>query len=396
MLEHSTRYTRRCVEQLTFLPSGGQRWTRSLQIQLPEDSSPPDNGWYVVPLGLFARRRFADFVVSDASGTRINLLTRRQHGSTFSRMVLAQYVLGFLPRMDKLRGRRRKRAYKKYKTLCDSLYELVTSSGVVDADQVVASLTILYVAWLSGVTKSTKIRGKRVRAFAKNVAAITDFTQYLCWIEGEPGQIVNLQVCYTTEDEKTKVAPRGSLWDVIRSIWHGIFKEREVKGRPPRERREVHRGWYRQFGLGPLDYEFNVPSQAHTGSYYFTLERPPNTDLTYLDWQTSNSIEDTTKELDCALPSVHVHNDEVPDHPAPTRGRTIRAYLRCTSREHKRIAAGALLNVVFVCLIAKGSTKISGSAQTWLLVTPTVLTAYIADQQRHYYANATRRQRGTL
>src|SRR5262249_7672020 len=32
----------------------------------------------------------------------------------------------------------------------------------------------------------------------------------------------------------------------------------------------------------------------------------------------------------------------------------------------------------------------------WLLLTPTVLIAFLAEQQRHYYAHATRRQRGAL
>jgi hypothetical protein len=111
------------------------------------------------------------------------------------------------------------------------------------------------------------------------------------------------------------------------------------------------------------------------------LEPPAETDVVYLDWETGNSIEDDEKELDCALPSVHIHNDEAPNDTAPARGRIIRPYLRCNPAAHKRIAAGALLNDIFVILVAEGrfSSTIGSSAETWLLLTPHSL-AYITWQ----------------
>ncbi|MGC1177219.1 MAG: hypothetical protein WA843_04065 [Candidatus Saccharimonadales bacterium] len=39
MLDTPLRYTQRCVEQLSFLPDGGQRWVRTLQIRIPESPS---------------------------------------------------------------------------------------------------------------------------------------------------------------------------------------------------------------------------------------------------------------------------------------------------------------------------------------------------------------------
>jgi hypothetical protein len=149
--------------------------------------------------------------------------------------------------------------------------------------------------------------------------------------------------------------------------------------------------WYCQFGLAPLTYVFPIP---RTGSYYFTMEPPAKADVTYLDWEVANSFED--KELDSGFASAHVHDRDATSH--QVKDHLVHAYVRCRTREHKQIAAGALLNAVFVFLLARG--KLAGglgtSAQTWLLITPTVLIAYLAEQQRHYYAHTTRRQRAIL
>ena len=73
-------HTERCVDELTFLPAGGHRSTRNLQILIPASAAPPDRSWRVVSLGVFPPGRFPDFTVRDCAGQRLNLLTRRQHG----------------------------------------------------------------------------------------------------------------------------------------------------------------------------------------------------------------------------------------------------------------------------------------------------------------------------
>ena len=180
---------------------------------------------------------------------------------------------------------------------------------------------------------------------------------------------------------------RGRFFPAVKSIWSGIFTRSQEKRRTARMR------WYCQFGLAPLSYTFTVPQAL---SYYLTMEPPAKTDITYYDWGEDNSFERQQGRLDSASASVHLHNR----HTAQRRmkDRAVLAYVRCRTREHKQIAFGALLNAIFVLLAAHGrfAANIGTSAQTWLLVTPTVLIAYLAEQQRHYYAHTVRRQRAVL
>ena len=68
-LHHPSIYTQRFVEKLAFEPRGGQRWTRTLQILIPEDAQPRGSALRVVSLGSFKRRRLTDITVVDASGS---------------------------------------------------------------------------------------------------------------------------------------------------------------------------------------------------------------------------------------------------------------------------------------------------------------------------------------
>ncbi len=91
---------------------------------------------------------------------------------------------------------------------------------------------------------------------------------------------------------------------------------------------------------------------------------------------------------------MHLHNDHIDGGQAASK-RTIRAYVRCAPNEHKKMSTGALLNGVFAFLVAYGNLR-GTTTQQWLLVTPTVLLAYLAQQQRHYFAHTTRRQRAVI
>src|SRR5262245_11707561 len=86
LLTKPTGHTQRFVEQASFAPTGGQRWVRQLQIQLPESAEASGDTWWIVPLGPFARRRFPDIAVTDAAGHRVNFVTRKQHGVALAKV----------------------------------------------------------------------------------------------------------------------------------------------------------------------------------------------------------------------------------------------------------------------------------------------------------------------
>lgn len=374
MLEFPRRHTQRCVEQISFLDGGGQRWTRSLQIQVPL-AAEPGARWRVVSLGMFQRRRFPDLEVRDAADARVNLVTRRQHGVALTHAVLAKYLRPFHGALDGLDPADPAGGWAHYAALVDGTYELLTSAGdIADPTQAATRLAMDYRRLLTAAGVDRDRAREAPAALASDLAELQGTTQYLCWVRAEPGEVCNLRATYTTPDARRGLRARAG--DSSRTA-------RLMRG-------------YRRCGLAPLNYAFPVPSRDHAGSYYFTLRPPEKTSVTYVDWGSGNSFDDPG-EVSSALPGVHLHHDEGAEA-VPHRGGLIHAFMRCNPRDHKKIAAGALLNAVFVFLVATGrfTDKIGGSAQTWLLVTPTVLTAYIADQQRHYYAYATRRQRGIL
>src|SRR5262249_46498272 len=97
-IRRPTDYTERCVEQLAFLPTGGQRWTRRLQIRVPSSSTPPGHAWRIISLGAFRARRYPDFTARDAAGARLPLLTRDQHGLALTETLLTTHVWRFSAR----------------------------------------------------------------------------------------------------------------------------------------------------------------------------------------------------------------------------------------------------------------------------------------------------------
>jgi hypothetical protein len=378
------------VEHVSFLPNGGQAWIRDLQIRIPR-AAPGGQSYQIVSLGLYARRRLPDFEVRDATGKRLDLLTRHQHGEAITQSVLLKHLRDFTGQMSRIQLNRH--AYRIYRTLYGSIYELVTSVGDVPDDeqeQNAYPIVSIYENLLDrfGVAPSDAIT--RVEAFARHVIHLQRKTQYLCWVRAEPGEVLSLAAKHTTADARRKQAYQG-IFSALRTFWHGIAN-------PHQRGRKVRAEWYTEFGLAPINYDFSAPGQNQTGSYYFTLRAPESTDITYIDFEHFNNFQDKGNEFDCSLHNVHIHNTEGVESDYSPRKRLIRAYLRCSSHGHKQIAAGALLNIVFVILVARSGFKAvtSNSAQIWLLATPTILTAYLVEQQRHYYAYATRRQRAIL
>lgn len=409
-----TNYVQRVVEQVAFLPEGGQKWTRTLQTVIPETAQPRDRSWRIVSLGQYARRRFPDFVVTDATKNRLNLLTRHQHGVTLGRVTLFQRVYG-LPEEQRLEldqevarriyGKLRELLYSFFTTAGDiaippenieSIYQLLELYSLSsDALERIASafaynfpLALTYMQLLERVGVPPNETGGWLDKFANDIRQAANATRYLCWVKAEPGEVLNLQVSYSTSDPLRQLG-RGTLVERLHTLWQGIAEPRSTRWK-------IWADWYRQFGLAPLNYSFPVPSHRHSGSYYFTLEPPAQTDVTYLDWELDNSLE--TKEIDCSARSAHIHNDDPSDSLAPSSGGTIRAYLHCSPQDHKLIVGAALLNCAFVLLIAVGRvpSKIGAPGQSVILAAPSIFVAYLARQQKHYFADAMRRQRGIL
>jgi hypothetical protein len=395
LLTWSAHYTQRCVEHVAFLPNGGEQWTRNLQIRIPRAA--PRAALQIVSLGVYGRRRFPDIEVRDASGKRVDLLTRDQHGQAITQFVLARHLRDFTDKMQLLNYQGMTTADQIYRELYDRIYELVTSVGdvekneqaVKESEQAVHVMGQVYAALLSHFGAPPDAF-TRIVLFAAHVCHLQRTTQYLCWVQAQPGEVVSLMAKHTTVDARRKPLYLGFV-SALETFWHGLIE-------PRKERREVWAKWYCEFGLAPISYDFPAPGKGQIGSYYFTLEAPNDTDITYFDFEHTNSFQDQGDELDCSLHSIHIHNTEEIESEYSSPSRLIRAYLRCSSHGHKQIAAGALLNGIFVALVAHSGFKAvtSSSAQVWLLATPTIVMAYLVEQQRHYHAYATRRQRGVL
>jgi hypothetical protein len=405
LLTEPTDHIQRFIEQVSFAPNGGQRWVRRLQIQIPRRRGasvdlPAD--WQVVPLGPFARRRFADITVTDSSGHRLNLVTRDQHGELLARVALTKHFSN-LPQFDPgSRGDMATVNYERlYKTLRKQLYDYYTEINSTEAQRAERE-TILngyeQLLELLGVPDQPDSRSDSedseltvlLKAFSDDLMEASDSTQYLCWIHTRPGTVENLEVSYTTEDPKHKLED-GDIRDLLRVLRTGIFG---IFGKSLDERREVWNRWYTQYGLAPILYAFNIPTYEYTASHYSTIEPPANTHVTYLDWERSNS-RDSKEELASSLAATHIFNNA---QDAGTRKRvTTHAYLRCTPHQHKQILGVAFLNLVLVGLLAVGRFPSIGSPlQDLLAAAPAILIAFIAQRQRHYYAHALRRSRGVL
>jgi hypothetical protein len=447
LLENPTVYVHRSVEELSFLPDGGQSWTRTLQVMIPDIGS-RDSSSSIISLGMFERRRFADFKVFDAGGQRLNLLTRFQHGIALTHVALKQYFNK--AENTAIRNARRrvadatesspasehdKAVAAAYDLVLDLAYALATemapsdesqdaseskglSSDAVRAIQLGASLEVLIEALEqhpeASCTKSPKV-DEITKLIEKQFFDLQRVAQYLCWVDAEAGDVVTVTASYTMRDARLGLASRGSFGGWVKSAVEATRWTAEVDeggqrspdvGERKVARQRVRMAAYRAVGLAPLNYRIYAPAHDHAGSYYFLMKAPQSTQITYLDWGTDYSFTDLGGVVDCSSPTVHFNNSSAhrlmralgPDEKDCIPDSKIRAYLRATPTDHKKIALAAFLNLVFVALLSAGrfSDSPASSVQEWLLLSPTVLLAFIAQQQRHYYARATRQQRFAL
>lgn len=407
MLGNPTRYDQRFVEQVSFVSTGGQRWQRSLQLQIPA-MSPHTMGrdWWIVPLGRFERRRLADIVVQDAHGARLNLLTRQQHGHALTDVITTNYLLAQPKNVKALMTGAIKPKANAFRSQLFSFFTAhgTTGDALVALRELASSIEEEYVAFAETLTLNAETQ----LAFRQNLFPWIETTQYLCWVKASPDEILNLQVTYTASDPNHEL-DIGTVPEAFKSLKTGLMPVLVSDTKFPRlrwsdEGRVQRAKWYRQYGLAPIDYEFEASSEV--GSYYFTIEPPPYSSLTYLDWENGCHFHQThspdeAPEVTCAYPAVHVHTDENKGlAPAPTgkEGVTIRAYLRCTPYRHKQILGAAALNIAVVWLLAKGKLPpgLGEPLQGLIVAAPSVLIAFLTQQGRHYYSRVMRRQRAIL
>lgn len=396
ILRRPQHYVQRIVEEMEFLPTGGQLWTRTIQLEIPGPHSAPED-WYVVSLGSFTRQRFPDISVQDASGRRVNLVTREEHGEILTLAILTGHLRIYKRKVAAAETRERS------SEITGPLTALKSSASKIVTDLEESSRLALAAEVDTAVHAFACLTGVRTDSKHANAlrSALTDAsatTRYLCWVRGTPGEIVNLRAVYTTADVWAAISERDGLIRWVRDQWAAYrcvrgWLEPRRKPVPEVERMRL----YRLLGLAPINYEFKTPGHRHARSYYFTLKPPPNTSI--LRVIGCGEAVHTEGELNCAHKSVHTHNGSraTPFH-EPPEGDTTVAYLRPHSRDHKVMIGGAVLNLLFVYFVARGRfvTGTGLTAQSWLLLTPTVLVGLIAQRQRHYYALATHLQRGVL
>ncbi len=388
MLRAPTTYTQRLLERLDFLPEGGQRWRRDLQILIPEveDLKPDQDEWFVVSLGQFRRRRLPDFCVTDCSGRVLNLLTRVQHGHCLAHFTIDKFL--FDPERNRIEEDDSEAMNTAYSNLYVPTFEMFTSVRTDLAP--VAEQQLVELLLLLGAEQEPA--EKRARIFMEAMTKVAKVTQYLCWVRARAGSPVRLTATYTMPDPVRLKAPDPGIGE-------GRFARLRANARLWSS--EV----YAQLGLGPIFYDFRTPANDHAGSYYFTLESPAETSIAYLDWGIENTIEGDGEEWVCAHDSIHVHNGAAllgPDE--ESKGRTeipdskIHAFMRLDPADHKQVLLAAVLNVVFVWLAEAGrlSSQLDSTATPWLAFVPALLIAYVAQQRRHYFASATGWIRGVI
>jgi hypothetical protein len=399
-----TAYVQRIVEQLGFLPSGGQHWERDIQIKIPTDPSLPTNDdvparlrhrptlrpeskdLFIVSLGMFTRSRFADFTVRDAHGTRLSLLTRLQHGYCLATALMFKYL------SEKQLGKL-SRHQQQFSALYEAAYELFTTvsrqgaqDGPPGQGEAISKATKALVLLLEALEAPREEIKRKERRLTREFTSLETVTQYLCWVVAEPGEVLNLSVSYTMADAP-EIAPAALIPPNSAPTW---------------ERWRIWRtAAYASTGLGPFNYELRTPAHDHAGSYYFMIQAPDDSRVTYLDWGIDNSIDDRTGEVDCAYNSVHIHNGatlaerDEDQGGARTRssidGSKISAFLRAGVSGHWPLMVGALLTMLLAWLAQRGEFALDSSGiSSALLIAPTALLAYVAQRQSHYYAKETR------
>jgi hypothetical protein len=430
----------RIVEQVSFLPGGGQQWERQIQLCLPTLPDIPahkrrhqSRSAFIVSLGTFRRRRFADFTVTNDDGTQCRLLTRRQHGFCLATCFMLQLL-----NSQEWEGNLDSTALRNlHSYLVSMITTMPPSKSHSPQDAQVLLDNLLYVSKINN-EDHTRAAREILRTHCESIAAQT---QYLCWVTSMPGRTVNLRVTYTQADSPSpRYEPESeadAVTDFTPRVWWRNVRTRE----------------YAKYNLFPFRYSFDAPSYSDCQSYYFSISPPPDTRITLLDWgngrRFQTAVEDAgwdskkhfsqeqpmppdgmADEVDCARFGYHFHNRRVAKRrrvdsmdrrqsgsrrwpipgdqrqsadrrwPRPDRrqrdvGRATRihVFLRPEPIDNAKLAAIGFLGLVLAFMAERGVLFGGGSISQWLLVAPAALVVLISQQRRHYYARFTKRYR---
>ncbi len=323
----ASHYVSRIVDHISFPTPGQQLCQREIHLRLPKLDGFSDDqqaGPYIVSLGQYRRRRLADFTVTDGRGTRLNLLSRRQHGYVIALALLRPHLT--VDEWSRL---------ERDATLHPSLNELRIY------------LASLITSIVPNEHYTTEEAGKRLQDLldvlevdeARSIVEVESFrlrcdeaqltTRYLCWVDGAPGGMIQLHATYTQPEspqpthEPDRIRPTDTMG--MRSI------ERRLRGMWRNGRNRFYTG----ARMMPVRYAFATPAFVTTRSYYFLLTPPLGTEIVLLDWdadhryapdQTGGHLTSTT-EVEAACWAYHFHNHRV----APRRRR----------RERRRFQHGA-------------------------------------------------------
>jgi hypothetical protein len=271
-----------------------------------------------------------------------------------------------------------------YELLRSRLLDFMAAIGdFPDPEQAVMAVVMPYANLLEALGLPSKQAAPRIADLARQLAELLDSMPSLAWIEASAGEIVNLQVTYSTRDPKHNPAYDGST--------------PSARSAPEDSYASLRADIYRDLGLAPIKHEFDAPSPRHVNSYSFMIEPPEKTSLMYLDWETGNSLE-RDETATCSLDSAYPRGDHHEGIASPSSGVRVRAFLRVSPHQRVQILAAAALNLVAVWLLRDGHAPghFGDPIQSFVLVAPSALIAYLVSQQRHYYAYPMRRQRGIL
>jgi hypothetical protein len=380
-MRRPSAYVQRCVEHVTFPDQGGQHWTSDLQIRIPDTMRPAASSQRIAPLGQFVRRHLPDFAAFDCEGRRLSMLTPDQHALALAKAVLDRQV-------DSLPGENAAHlsdaaAQGAYELLRSELLDFMTTVGdFPEPAEAAMAVAVPYAHLLDALAVPPAQATPRIADLANQLAELLDSMPRLAWIEAGSGELLHLQVTYSTRDPKHNPAYDGST----------PFGPRLPDESYASLRADIHR----DIGLGPIKHEFDAPGPRHAGSYSFTIEPPDRTSVMYLDWETGNSIE-SKETTSCSLFSAHLP-DGGRRMAVPSAGARVRAFLRVSPHQRVQILAATLLNLVVIWLLRDGHVPghLGDPVQGFIVAAPSGLIAYLVSQQRHYYAYPMRRQRGIL
>ena len=347
---------------------------------------------FIVSLGPFERRRYPDLEVRDDCGHKLTLLTRQQHGYCLVHGILQRYlseeewlkVLAEYPPSPVARA---------LDTLVDHLFTMVTSVSARNdplPETVEEDLTRLLRALGVPADRCTDAS----RSLKTGYGFMAKQTQYLCWVAGEPGETVQLEVSYTLSDAPDLMGPALTEPELVRDSRRQLIASWALRARMRWRNWRIRR--YAALGLLPLYYQIHAPSRDHAGSYYFTFAPPVDVDVAFMDWGRGRCFEKASNGVDCAHHTCHIHNTDRSDDPSAIAGSAISVFVRATPTDHGKLGGVALLSLGLAFMAQSGDLKVQSGSTYWLLLAPAAIVVFIGLQRQHHYGRLLRPLRAVM